>query len=130
MLTDVPGSSEYFLGAVVTYANAAKENLLGVRQETLRAHGAVSAESAAEMARGARQRFDADLAMAITGIAGPDGGSPEKPVGTVFLALADRSGGETVKKRLFGGDRGVIRRASAIHALELLRRHLSGSGAA
>jgi len=130
MLTDVPGSSEYFLGAVVTYANAAKENLLGVRQETLSAHGAVSAESAAEMARGARQRFDADLAMAITGIAGPDGGSLEKPVGTVFLALADRSGGETVKKRLFAGDRGVIRRASAIHALELLRRHLSGSGAA
>jgi len=68
--------------------------------------------------------------MAITGIAGPDGGSLEKPVGTVFLALADRSGGETVKKRLFAGDRGVIRRASAIHALELLRRHLSGSGAA
>jgi nicotinamide-nucleotide amidase len=130
MLTDVPGSSAYFQGAVVSYANTAKEDLLGVSEATLRAHGAVSAESAAEMAKGARTRFGADLALAITGIAGPDGGSPEKPVGTVFFALARRDGGEETKKRLFGGDRAVIRRAAAIHALELLRRHLSREGGA
>jgi nicotinamide-nucleotide amidase len=130
MLTEIPGSSAYFLGSVVSYANDAKQNLLGVREETLRAHGAVSAESAVEMARGARERFGSDLAMAITGIAGPDGGTPEKPVGTVFLALAGRDGPEISKKRLFVGDRAVIRRASAIHALELVRRRLSGEGAA
>ena len=130
MLTETPGSSAYFLGSVVSYANDAKESLLGVREATIRAHGAVSAESAVEMARGARERFDADLAMSITGIAGPDGGTPEKPVGTVFLALAGRNGPDISKKRLFVGDRSVIRRASAIHALELVRRHLSGEGAA
>ena len=130
MLTDVPGSSAYFLGSVISYANEAKANLLGVAEATIRAHGAVSAESAVEMARGARERFDSDFAMAITGIAGPDGGTPEKPVGTVFLALASRSGPEISKKRLFVGDRSVIRRASAIHALELLRRHLSGGDSA
>ncbi len=130
MLTDVPGSSQYFLGAVVSYANSAKEDLLDVSEATLRSHGAVSAESAAEMARGARTRFDSDVALAITGIAGPDGGSPEKPVGTVFFALARRDGDGLSKKRLFVGDRLVIRRAAAIHALELLRRHLSGEGAA
>jgi nicotinamide-nucleotide amidase len=130
MLTDVPGSSQYFLGAVVSYANSAKEDLLDVSEATLRSHGAVSAESAAEMARGARTRFDSDIALAITGIAGPDGGSPEKPVGTVFFALTRRDGGGLSKKRLFVGDRLVIRRAAAIHAFELLRRHLSGEGAA
>jgi PncC family amidohydrolase len=74
------------------------------------------------MARGARGRFDSDLAASITGIAGPDGGSPEKPVGTVFFALADRSGRESAKKRLYGGDRSVVRRASAMFSLELIRR--------
>jgi nicotinamide-nucleotide amidase len=126
MLTDVPGSSEYFLGSVVSYANEAKERLLGVSPETLRVHGAVSAPAAAEMARGARERFDADLAVAITGIAGPDGGTPEKPVGTVFFAIASRDGAVLGRKRLLLGDRGVIRRTAALHALEMLRRHLSG----
>ncbi len=129
MLTDVPGSSAYFLGSVVSYADEAKRQLLGVSAETLRAHGAVSAESAAEMARGTLERFGSDFAVAITGIAGPDGGSAEKPVGTVFFALAERGGAETAKKRLFGGDRLVIRRAAAIHALELLRRRLVGGEA-
>jgi nicotinamide-nucleotide amidase len=128
MLTDVPGSSQYFLGAFVSYANDAKEKLLGVREETLLAHGAVSAESASEMAKGALERFGAGLAVAITGIAGPDGGSAEKPVGTVFLALARPGGLALTKKRLFVGDRSVIRRASAIHALELVRRHLTREG--
>ncbi len=128
-MTEVPGSSEYFVGSVVSYANSAKESLLDVRAETLRAHGAVSAEAAVEMARGTRSRFAADLAVAITGIAGPDGGSAEKPVGTVFFALTGGAPGATsdvTKKRLFVGDRTVVRRAAAIHALELLRRRLLG----
>jgi len=129
MLTDVPGSSAYFLGAVVSYADEAKRQFLGVSPETLRAHGAVSAESAAEMARGTLERFGSDFALAITGIAGPDGGSVEKPVGTVFFALAARGEVATTKKRLFGGDRPVIRRAASIHALELLRRRLTQGGA-
>ena len=128
LLTDVPGSSEYFLGSVVSYANDAKERLLGVSPETLRAHGAVSAPSAAEMARGARERFDSDLAVSITGIAGPDGGTPEKPVGTVFFAIASRDGSVLGKRRLLLGDRAVVRRTSALHALEMLRRLLSGIG--
>jgi nicotinamide-nucleotide amidase len=126
MLTDVPGSSRYFLGSVVSYANAAKEGLLGVREETLRAHGAVSAEAAREMALGATRKFGSDLALSITGIAGPDGGTPEKPVGTVFFALAE--GGEVAaeSRRQFPGDRAVVRRASCLHGFELLRRRLSG----
>jgi nicotinamide-nucleotide amidase len=127
LLTDVPGSSQYFLGSIVSYGNAAKEGLLGVGADTLRAHGAVSAEAAREMALGARSRFDADLAVSITGIAGPDGGSPEKPVGTVFFALADRDGAGAATRRLFVGDRAVVRRASCLHALELLRRRLTGA---
>ncbi|HEX4439236.1 MAG TPA: competence/damage-inducible protein A [Thermoanaerobaculia bacterium] len=126
MLTDVPGSSAYFVGSVVSYANDAKERLLGVSAETLRAHGAVSAPAALEMARGARERFDADVAVAITGIAGPDGGTPEKPVGTVFFAIVSRGGASVEKKRLLVGDRAVIRRTAALHALELLRRMLAG----
>jgi nicotinamide-nucleotide amidase len=127
LVTDVAGASKYFLGAVVSYGNTAKEDLLGVAQETLRSHGAVSAEAAREMARGARERFDADLAVSVTGIAGPDGGTPGKPVGTVFFALAERTGEGLAKKRLFLGDRTAVRRAAALQALELLRRHLAGA---
>jgi nicotinamide-nucleotide amidase len=125
MLTDVPGSSRYFLGSVVSYANEAKEGLLGVRAETLRSHGAVSPEAAEEMATGARRRFGADLALAITGIAGPDGGSAEKPVGTVYFALAENGAPVTASHRLFVGDRTVVRRAACLHGFELLRRRLS-----
>ena len=130
MLTDVPGSSDYFLGSVVSYANAAKSELLGVSKETLASRGAVSAEAAREMAEGARARFDSDLAVSVTGIAGPDGGTPEKPVGTVFFALVERAGRSVEKKRHFVGDRSTIRRSSAIQALELLRRRLAGIGEA
>jgi len=126
MLTDVPGSSEYFLGAVVSYANAAKEGFLGVDPETIRRSGAVSPETALAMARGALDRFGADVAVSATGIAGPEGGTPEKPVGTVHFGLAARDGAAVAKKRLFGGDRAVVRRASAVQALELLRRFLAG----
>ena len=126
LLTEIPGSSDYFLGSVVSYANSAKTELLGVREETLERHGAVSEETAREMARGARKRFGADVAVAVTGIAGPDGGSEEKPVGTVFLALASANEDERSWKRAFGGDRATIRKAAAHHALELLRRRLVG----
>lgn len=124
LVTDVAGSSDYFLGGVVSYANGAKEELLGVGDETLRAHGAVSEETAREMARGARERFGADVAAAITGIAGPGGGTDEKPVGTVWFAIADRDGREVAKKRSFVGDRSLVRRTASVHALELVRRHL------
>jgi PncC family amidohydrolase len=126
MLTDLPGSSEYFLGGVVSYANDAKEGFLGVDPETIRRCGAVSPETALAMARGALDRFGADVAVSVTGIAGPDGGTPEKPVGTVHFGLAASGGAAVTKKRLFGGDRAVVRRASAVQALELLRRFLAG----
>lgn len=128
LLTEIAGSSDYFLGSIVSYANSAKEDLLEVEPETLRSTGAVSDETAREMARGARKKFGSDLALSLTGIAGPSGGSEAKPVGTVVFALCDGNGGETVKRRLFGGDRATVRRAAALHALELLRRHLSKGG--
>jgi nicotinamide-nucleotide amidase len=124
ILTETPGASDYFLGAVVSYADGAKSSLLGVREETLRIHGSVSEETALAMARGARERFGSDLGAAVTGIAGPGGGSAEKPVGTVFFAVTGAAGGETVKRRSFGGDRATVRRAASLHALELVRRHL------
>jgi nicotinamide-nucleotide amidase len=127
LVTDVAGSSDYFLGGVVSYANSAKEDLLGVSDETLRRYGAVSEQGAREMARGARERFDADLAVAVTGIAGPGGGSEEKPVGTVFFALSGRNGDEDARKRFFVGDRAHVRRSASLVALELVRRHLSGT---
>jgi nicotinamide-nucleotide amidase len=129
LLTDVPGSSEYFLGAVVTYANAAKERLLGVGSETLRERGAVSEQAALAMASGVLSKFDSDVAVSVTGIAGPDGGSAEKPVGTVHFGLAARGGATLAKKRLFVGDRAVVRRAASLQALELLRRYLAGEEA-
>lgn len=127
LVTDVAGSSDYFLGGVVSYANEAKERLLGVSEETLRLHGAVSEQGAREMARGARERFGADLAAAVTGIAGPGGGSDEKPVGTVFFALARRDGGELARKRSFVGDRAMVRRTASLAALEMVRRDLDGT---
>lgn len=124
LLTDVPGSSDYFLGGVVSYANTAKEGLLGVSPETLSRHGAVSLEVAAEMARGARDRFGASIGAAVTGIAGPDGGTPDKPVGTVCLAVSGPGERAMAKKRMFPGDRSVVRRAAALHCLQLVRRQL------
>jgi nicotinamide-nucleotide amidase len=126
LLTDVPGSSDYFLGGLVSYANTAKEQMLGVSPETIEKYGAVSEEAAREMAEGAGSRFGADLAIAVTGIAGPDGGTEAKPVGTVWFALTDRGGPVFSKRRWFVGDRATVRRAAALHALELVRRHLTG----
>jgi nicotinamide-nucleotide amidase len=118
-LTSVPGSSGYFLGGVVSYSNEAKEAFLDVPAATLAAHGAVSAQVAKAMATGARARFGATLAAGITGIAGPDGGSEEKPVGLTYLAVADE-GGVDVRRFTFDGDRGQNRESGVIAALDWL----------
>ena len=123
-VTDVPGASEIFLGGVVSYANTAKEKFLGVRAETLKTFGAVSEETAREMAVGVRERFGSDFALAVTGIAGPGGGTPEKPVGTVFIALASAEGVE-VKKFLNVWERAIFKQVTATQALEWLRRKIS-----
>jgi nicotinamide-nucleotide amidase len=122
-VTNVPGASEIFPGGVVSYANSAKENFLGVRAETLQQHGAVSEAVAKEMALGAREKFGSDFAVAITGIAGPGGGTKEKPVGTVFIALASAAGAE-VKQFLNVWDRETFKQVTATQALELLRTRL------
>jgi nicotinamide-nucleotide amidase len=118
-LTEVPGSSAYFLGGVVAYSNAAKEGLLDVPHATLEAHGAVSAQVAKAMAAGARERFDAALTASVTGIAGPDGGSDEKPVGLTYVGLSDRAATD-VRRFVFAGDRAAIQEAAARAALEWL----------
>jgi nicotinamide-nucleotide amidase len=122
-ITNVPGASEVFLGGVVSYANNAKEKFLGVRPEDLRAHGAVSEAVARAMAIGAREKFGSDFALAVTGIAGPGGGSAEKPVGTVFIALASPAGIE-VKRMLNPWDRETFKQVTAQQAFELLRFQL------
>ena len=124
-LTNVPGASVVLLGGVVSYANSAKEHLLGVQPETLRQHGAVSEAVAREMAGGARQKFGADYALAVTGIAGPGGGTAEKPVGTVYIALASVDGVE-VDRMLNPVDRVTFKDLTATQALERLRRRLLG----
>lgn len=118
-ITEVAGSSGYFLGGVVGYANSAKEALLGVPEPALAAHGAVSAQVAKAMAEGARTRFGATLAAAITGVAGPDGGSAEKPVGLTYVGLATACGAE-VRRLQLGGDRAAIRHGAALATLEWL----------
>jgi len=124
-LTDVPGSSRYFDRGFVTYTNDAKAELLGVSEADLAAHGAVSAPVAGQMAHGARHRAGVDLGVAITGVAGPEGGSAEKPVGTVFVALSSGEG-ETVRRFRFAGTRATIRERSVQVALDLTRRLLLG----
>jgi nicotinamide-nucleotide amidase len=122
-ITRAPGSSEYFLGGVVSYSNALKERFLGVNRETLMEFGAVSAETARAMADGARRQTAADYAIAVTGIAGPDGGTEEKPVGTVYVGLATP---EKVHNFLFNflGNRSQIQRQACQAGLDLLRRRL------
>lgn len=122
-LTEVAGASEVFLGGVVSYSNEVKEDLLGVPHETLVAHGAVSEEVARAMAEGVRERVAADWGIGITGIAGPGGGTEEKPVGLVHWAVAG-PGGTEVRHRVFFGNRSIIRRWSVNSALDLLRRAL------
>jgi len=124
-LTDVPGSSAYLLGGVVAYSNAAKVAQLGVATATLEAHGAVSEQTAEEMAVGARRIFASDLGLAITGIAGPAGGTPDKPVGTVCFALASANGVISRRYKLWGA-RDWVKVLSSQVALDWVRRHLLG----
>ena len=119
-LTTIAGSSDWFERGFVTYSNAAKEEMLGVSAATLAAHGAVSEPTAREMARGALARSHAQLALAITGIAGPSGGTPDKPVGTVCFAWAAANGMLDAQTRRFDGDRDSVRRQSVAFALQRL----------
>ena len=122
-LTDIPGSSAYFLLGVVTYADSAKEKVIAVPKELLEQHGAVSSEVALAMAAGVRSLAGSDIAIATTGIAGPEGGTSEKPVGTVFIALASAKGSEVVR-HCFAGTRETVREATAEAALLLLENRL------
>lgn len=123
-ITNVAGASDIFYGSAVTYVNSAKEHILGVARETLEKHGAVSSECAEEMACGARSVYGADVAMSVTGIAGPGGGSAAKPVGTVWFGLAAKDDAETFRRR-FDGDRAAVRRQT----VEEVLRRLAEAGA-
>ena len=123
--TDVAGSSEWFESAVVAYSNRAKQALLGVTATTLERHGAVSRACALEMAAGALARFDANLAVAVTGIAGPSGGTREKPVGTVWIAWQQRDHDPRVERFQFDGDRDAVRRQTVAMALEGVQKILT-----
>ena len=125
-LTSIPGSSDTFVGGIVAYANGVKQAALGVSGETLRDHGAVSAETAAAMARGVRERLEADVGLAVTGIAGPGGGTPEKPVGLVYVHVETPDASRGVDFS-YPADRESIRRRAAVAVLHLARRLLSQS---
>ncbi len=122
-ITEVPGSSAYFLGGIVAYAYDIKERLLGVKHNTLYDHGAVSAETATELARGARRALRADIGLSVTGIAGPTGGTADKPVGLVYIALSARDA-ERCERHVWESDRSGNKALSAEAALDLLRRYL------
>ena len=123
-LTDIAGSSAYVVGGVVTYSNEAKMRHLGVREATLIAHGAVSRETAREMAVGAQRLFDTDFALSVTGIAGPGGATDGKPVGLTFIGLAGRDCSLNVERHVWSGDRVENKRLSVAAALRLLQRTL------
>ncbi len=122
-LTNVPGSSAYVVGGIVAYSNEAKERLLEVGHSTLSEHGAVSPETAVEMARGARQALGADVGIGVTGIAGPGGGTPDKPVGLVYIALSARDA-EQVERCVWDGGREENKELSAEAALSMLKAYL------
>jgi nicotinamide-nucleotide amidase len=118
VITEVPGSSAWYDRGFVTYSNASKMQMLGVSSKTLEVYGAVSADTAIAMAEGALARSDADIVVAVTGIAGPDGGTLDKPVGTVFIAWAERNGEVQVVKKYWAGSRRHIRAQTVKAALE------------
>jgi len=122
-ITNVPGSSEFFVGGVVAYANEVKRDVLGVPQDLLARHGAVSREAALAMANGVRELLGTDIGIAATGIAGPAGGTPAKPVGTTFVAVSSPLGHQ-VRHHLWSSDRGGNKRRSAEAALKLLEEWL------
>jgi PncC family amidohydrolase len=119
LITEISGSSGYYVGGFVTYSDELKRSLVAVPAEVLGAHGAVSAQTAIAMASGGRARTAADVGAAVTGIAGPDGGSAEKPVGLTYIAVADPTG-TAVRRHVWTGDRTANKRASAQAVLELL----------
>ena len=123
-LTEVPGSSEYFLGGVIAYSNEVKERVLGVKPETLEKHGAVSAETAGEMARGARRVLGTDIAVSATGIAGPGGATADKPIGLTYIALATAND-ERVERFVWDKDRTGNKWASSEAALQMLHDYLA-----
>jgi len=125
LITNVPGSSHYFRMGVVAYSNEAKIRVLGVPQQVIADHGAVSEPTVREMAERVRALAGSDLGVSVSGIAGPGGGTPEKPVGTVWMALSGPSGTRAVVHRL-SGDRHQVKRAAAFHALDLVRRACIG----
>jgi nicotinamide-nucleotide amidase len=120
VLTDIPGSSQWFERGYVTYSNVAKEQALGVAPGVIGTFGAVSRQAAEQMAAGALHAGAADLALAVTGVAGPDGGTPAKPVGLVWFALATRGGAVEALERRFPGDREAVRRAAVASGLGLI----------
>lgn len=128
VLTSVPGSSGYVRGGIVAYADTVKIGSLDVRAETIARHGAVSAQTAVAMAEGARRRLGADLAVSVTGVAGPGGGSAEKPVGLTYIAVSGPDETATVARHLWTGDREENRRASVVAALEALIAAIDASG--
>jgi PncC family amidohydrolase len=123
LLTEIPGSSVWLIGGVVAYSNDVKRGVLGVAPETLERHGAVSAQTAVAMAHGVRSLLHADIAVAVTGIAGPSGGTEAKPVGLTYVAVADPEG-DDVRRYTWDGDRSANKRASAEAALALLHERL------
>lgn len=125
-ITEIPGSSAYYLGGFVTYSDAMKAGAVGVPHDVLAAHGAVSAQAAMAMATGGRERTGADLAVSVTGIAGPDGGSPAKPVGLTYVAVADVVG-VAVNRHVWTGDRSENKRQSAAAALRLLLERIEAA---
>jgi PncC family amidohydrolase len=124
-ITDVPGSSAYYEGSVTSYSNNVKELILHVRHDTLCRYGAVCERTAQEMAEGVRRALNADIGLAVTGIAGPGGGTPEKPVGLVYVALVAPDG-EWVEQCVWDGSRWENKDRSAEATLDLLRRYLEG----
>ena len=122
-ITDVPGSSDYFIGGVVAYAYEVKVALLHVSWDTLRLHGAVSRETVIEMARGVRTALGADIGVSVSGIAGPGGGMPEKPVGTTWIGLSARDG-DWARKFVWDGDRRANKESSAQAALQIVQEYL------
>ena len=123
VLTEISGSSAYYVGGLISYSNDLKERHLGVDAATLEKHGAVSAQTCVAMAHGARERYDADVGIAVTGIAGPDGGTETKPVGLTYVGVADAQGTD-VRRFIWTGDRHVNKVRSAEAALKLLRERL------
>lgn len=124
-VTAVPGASDYYVGGVISYSDRAKEMELGVPHELIVQHGAVSADVAAAMANGVRRRFDVDIGLAVTGVAGPDGGTAEKPVGLVYVAAVRRGHAAVIERQLWPFDRDGNKRASALRVLELAGRQAS-----